>query len=183
LGCFEVLALTRDRRLGTEVVKIEVGSRLNKKEFLIHKKLLSEKAPVFGAMFNGGFKEAEVNSATLPEDDPKAFEAFVEWLYRGTIRLDFPVVGDVQSLEIFAVYVFASKYLLTELADRSLTGYVKILNTRNIIPNPVVLGNMYTQALPDSKARQLVTKLAVYVLLKFPSKYSNESWSTALMGV
>jgi hypothetical protein len=164
-----------------EVVKIDVGTGLNKKPFWIHKTLLSEKAPVFGRMFNGGFIEAETNYASLPEDDPMAFEAFVEWLYRGTIktiRLDLPKNEDAQGFEIFAIYVLASKYLLTELADRSLSGYVKYINAKQFIPGPGVLASMYTKSPPYSKARQLAAELAAYTLLKFPSTNNNDSWSS-----
>lgn len=152
---------TCHRQLGSEFVRIEVGSDLNKKEFLIHKKLLSVKAPVFGKMFNGGFKEAETNCATLPKDDLKAFKSFVEWLYRETIRtirLDVPEDDDSQSSEMFKLYLFASKYLLIELADRSLTGYIRYEIIKNIIPSPGALGRNYAQSPPGSKVSSTSSK-------------------------
>ncbi|KAG4430680.1 hypothetical protein IFR05_013832 [Cadophora sp. M221] len=65
---------------GFEVVKISVSEGSRKQDFHIHKSLLCQKAPVFDRMFNGNFTEGEAGEATLPEDNPKAFDMFASWL-------------------------------------------------------------------------------------------------------
>jgi hypothetical protein len=55
------------------LVKIEVGTGDNRREFLIHKKLLSEKVAVFDKLFNGGFMEAVTQSTNSSGGRPKGF--------------------------------------------------------------------------------------------------------------
>ena len=47
------------------------------------KNLLTHVSPFFAAALNGPFSESNSNKISLPEDDPAAFELFVQWLYIG----------------------------------------------------------------------------------------------------
>jgi hypothetical protein len=48
--------------------------------------VLCEKVPYFDKMFNGAFNEGVEGVATLPEDEPAAFDLLMGYLYTGTVR-------------------------------------------------------------------------------------------------
>jgi hypothetical protein len=37
-------------------------------------------------MFSGGFKEVIESTVRMPEDDPDAFDLFMEWIYAGRLN-------------------------------------------------------------------------------------------------
>jgi BTB/POZ domain len=141
-------------------VKIEVGPE--KRIFIIHQKLLSEKATVFDKMFNGSFKEATEQSASLPADDIESFQIFVEWLYRGEITANTHEEGKGW----LTLYHFASKYIIQELADRALTAYIQALGNDDL-PSIAELGHQYGLASEGSKLRQFVVNAATYALVHY----------------
>ena len=53
------------------------------KTWSLPKKLLIHVSPFFNAALNGSWVEATSNSISLPEDNPAAFENFVQWIYIG----------------------------------------------------------------------------------------------------
>ena len=56
-----------------------------KKEFSIHKSLICAQSDFLKAATMGNFKESN-GIVTLPDQDISAFQYFVHWLYRGTLR-------------------------------------------------------------------------------------------------
>ncbi|KAL8868402.1 MAG: hypothetical protein Q9198_008190 [Flavoplaca austrocitrina] len=70
---------------GTQVVTVNVGSGEDAESWIIHKRLLAHHSPFFAAAFNGNFAESATNTVSLVEDDPDAFELFVQWLYSGQL--------------------------------------------------------------------------------------------------
>ncbi|PVH82574.1 hypothetical protein DL98DRAFT_586179 [Cadophora sp. DSE1049] len=110
------MSISFGQQLGCDVVTVDVGG--NGKTFKVHKNLLCDKVPVFAAMFNGGFQEASTGLARLPEDDEKAFEYFLGWLYRGTLDI-------VENCyQFFNLYGFAEKYNLEELMDLTMDALI-----------------------------------------------------------
>ncbi|KAF7956585.1 hypothetical protein EAE96_003919 [Botrytis aclada] len=69
---------------GTQMVDIYVGEE--KILFRVYKDLLCSKIEFFDRMFNGNFKEANQNTAELPEDDPEAFDMLMYWVTYDRIR-------------------------------------------------------------------------------------------------
>lgn len=59
------------------MVDVHVGEDKKSGHFKIHKTILCQKVPYFEKTFDGGFLEGTTNSATLPDDDPEAFNIFV----------------------------------------------------------------------------------------------------------
>ncbi len=120
-------------------------------------------------------------STTLPEDDPEAFEAFVEWLYRGTF---FTVLGplwptevlDKQSTKLFQIYILAMKYGVTELADRSTTGFIQHMLLNNRAVNLGFMGRAYDQTTSSSKIRLFIAKSAAFVLLTWKDGHGKGQW-------
>jgi hypothetical protein len=69
--------------LGTEMVDIYVG--LERKRFVVHKKLLTSQSTYFDKALNGGFVEAGENSIHLAEDNVATVALLVAFIYRGSI--------------------------------------------------------------------------------------------------
>jgi hypothetical protein len=75
------------RKLGSEVVNLNVGAGHNKRVFVVHKKILCDKSDFFNKMFASDFKEAKEGVIELPEDNPAAVSAVLDMLiYHNTIR-------------------------------------------------------------------------------------------------
>jgi hypothetical protein len=53
------------------------------KNLFIHKKLLCDRCEYFSNAFNSGFKEANSEFMTFPDDAEEAFTTFITWLYGG----------------------------------------------------------------------------------------------------
>ncbi|KAJ8069701.1 hypothetical protein OCU04_000126 [Sclerotinia nivalis] len=65
--------------LGHELVTVTVGKE--KRKFVLHRQLLCDSVPYFRSAFSaGGFKESQESSMDMPEDEPEAFELFINWL-------------------------------------------------------------------------------------------------------
>jgi hypothetical protein len=62
---------------------MSVGS--GEKKLSVHKKLLCEASKFFAKAFNGPFKEGLIGVIELPEEDEVALNAFITWLYRGSL--------------------------------------------------------------------------------------------------
>jgi hypothetical protein len=148
-----------------------VGSGADKKCFIIHKQLLTEKAPVFEKMFNGRFRESVTQSAILPEDNIEAFEAFFEWLYRGTLVAvsngNDAAAIDEACMRILEIHFLAAKYCLTELADRALTGLVLVLRMKGTFLSVDRMVLCYDKSHTGSRLRYFVSRLATYALLAY----------------
>lgn len=69
--------------MGTEIISLSVGPE--RKQYSVHKSLLTTQSDYFDKALNGGFREAGENSIHLEEDDPAAIALLVGWLYRGVI--------------------------------------------------------------------------------------------------
>ncbi|KAI9712190.1 MAG: hypothetical protein M1812_006924 [Candelaria pacifica] len=65
--------------LTNNMVDIYVGPK--RKHWCLHKDLLSDRSPFLLTTFSSGVKEEHGNGMYLPDDDPDAFELFVNWLY------------------------------------------------------------------------------------------------------
>jgi len=75
---------------------------------------------VFDSVFKGGFTEGLKQSAEFPEDDPEAFDTFIQWLYDDKldeIEIDKENPWTEPLLGRIKLYLFAEKYSIDVLAD------------------------------------------------------------------
>ncbi|KAK4901250.1 hypothetical protein LTR27_001807 [Elasticomyces elasticus] len=99
-----------------EKVVVKVGSGRGVKYFTVPKALLCKVAWFAIAFKAGRFLEASTGYATLPYDDPQAFEALLYYLYHG--ELEFSDIGNATTtlqlsieLEIcLQIWLFGNKY-------------------------------------------------------------------------
>lgn len=109
-------------------------------EYHAHEEKLC-KLPFFRAALHGGFKEALEKSINMPEDDPAAVSALIEWLYNGkytynrdrlqetTLRLHEAAdrSGNFhEGLFHLEVYIIGSKYECTALMQDAKIWYYSI---------------------------------------------------------
>ncbi|PVH85703.1 hypothetical protein DL98DRAFT_583295 [Cadophora sp. DSE1049] len=99
--------------LDNELLTVYVGP--NRKEFVLHKKLLCRTSDFFEKAFNSDFQEGkQVRDHAFDEDSPSAFAIFVNWLYRATIE-----AGSSRSYlyKLVDLYIFLDKICLMSLKD------------------------------------------------------------------
>lgn len=65
-----------------------MGEGDNSQTWSLPKNLLTHVSPFFAAALDGPFSESNSHKILLPEDDPAAFELFVQWLYIGETGKD-----------------------------------------------------------------------------------------------
>ncbi|KAL6251156.1 hypothetical protein RBB50_001364 [Rhinocladiella similis] len=89
---------------GEDCVQIFVGKKM--KPTYCHKALLCACSHFFACAFLGPHKEAHENKMTLPEEEPRLFEIFIEWLYERPLSIDsylsdFKMDADEFYLDLF----------------------------------------------------------------------------------
>ncbi|KAI9649496.1 hypothetical protein NHQ30_002073 [Ciborinia camelliae] len=101
--------------IGTQMVDLYVGPE--KKLFRIHRGILCDKVPYFQKMFSSGFVEGLELKAFFPEDDVKAFDLFIGWVYFGTLRTVKHASNGGWFWDVIYLYALADKFCLPELMD------------------------------------------------------------------
>jgi BTB/POZ domain len=71
----------KSRTLTSPIVTIRVGKE-KPVAFNLHRVLVCNESARFAKTFQGAFKEASEQECTLPEEDPRLFGYFVEYMYR-----------------------------------------------------------------------------------------------------
>ncbi|THV48585.1 hypothetical protein BGAL_0239g00070 [Botrytis galanthina] len=95
-----------------ETVILYVG--IDRKKYIVHKKILCDHSEFFNAGFNSGFKEATDGEMHLPEDDPATFADLIEYLYRGTL----PYTDKCGTSALQRLYWLAEKICMPLLMDQ-----------------------------------------------------------------
>lgn len=126
-----------DRRLmnarfqGAQIVTLFVGE--DKFPFPIHRDVLSSLSPVFRATFQEGrFAESVTQSMELPEDDPKAVEDMVRWMYTRQLRTgqipDLADSSDPKYLYLAKLNHLADKYDIKKLTNAIIDEHFNLKN-------------------------------------------------------
>ena len=125
-----------------------VGPEENAAIWYLPKKLLTNVSSFFTAALKGGFSEAKTNSITLPDDDPKAFELFVQWLFCGS---DIAIWCNDPHTATLA-WILGDKICCPGFQNFSMLSLVKCHEVAIITPESVRLA--YQKAPAGSKLRQ-----------------------------
>ncbi|OAF61476.2 hypothetical protein VC83_02154 [Pseudogymnoascus destructans] len=151
--------------MGQEMVKIIVGEGEGVREFVLHRGLFMDKVMFFEKMFGGGFLESWTSSATLPEDNPEAFEVLAEWIYRSTIK-SLRGKGRPKMLQAdlaISTVGLEEKYFIPELGDRAMTFLADI--RRRSTPTMSQMSTLYKNTHFDSNSRIYAARTVVWALL------------------
>ncbi|TGO79485.1 hypothetical protein BELL_0031g00200 [Botrytis elliptica] len=169
--------------IDSEMVDIHVGKDEGSGHFQLHKSILCEKVPYFEKMFNGNFEEGTTNSATLPEDDPKAFNILVSWIYSDQV---FPV-GLRENQEKWCVgklYLLADKLCLPDLMDRILDEFTFNMERDNWLPVIIMDIPLSVESLYKCCPREncgmfrLLVSLMCFLLLETYKAHYLKKWPT-----
>lgn len=87
------------------------------KEFIVHKKLLCDSASFFNTVLNGSHVEGKQDVMHLKGGSPGAFSLYIDWLYRGTIRM-----GNTERHlhDLYDLYFLGEQLCLIKLKDQTM---------------------------------------------------------------
>ncbi|KAI4249483.1 MAG: hypothetical protein L6R42_008970 [Xanthoria sp. 1 TBL-2021] len=147
----------------TESVTVRVGTGEGKQSWTIQKKLLTHHSTFFAAAFNGSFGEAITNTIELDEDDPQAFQLFVQWLYTGKFvvfpcrdcdrDIQFDYAGSVPNF-LCVVWALGDKLDCQAFQDQAMLQLLAL--HEDVYLQSDVLADAYKLTPPGSKLRQFV---------------------------
>lgn len=113
-------------------------------------------------MFTGGFSEATTQSATLPENDPAAFELFLGWIYRG-------VIDEARFCDhLISLFGLAEKYDLVALMDKTMDTIASRLYSDNLVFGPAQLEYIYSRTCEQSELRLFAARMYAWRILVQP---------------
>lgn len=87
----------------------DISLLVGEKTFLAHKLILSARSSVFAAMFTHDSVEKQKSRVEIPDVSPETFEAFLTYLYTGTLT------GDLEDTSAEKLLVVADKYGIEQL--------------------------------------------------------------------
>ena len=115
------------------------------------KNLLTHVSPFFAAALDGPFSESNSHKMLLPEDDPAAFELFVQWLYIGETGKDST---DHTSVHVRA-WTLGDKLGCPVFQDRAMLKLLQFhAGEHGIIIEPETLQLAYEGSAANSKLRR-----------------------------
>ncbi|KAF2122087.1 hypothetical protein BDV96DRAFT_640152 [Lophiotrema nucula] len=68
-------------------IEVRVGDEASAQSFYVHQDLICASSEFFERALNGDWQEAEDKCVKLPDDEPKVFENYINWLYTGKIPI------------------------------------------------------------------------------------------------
>jgi len=156
------------------MVELYVGEK--EQLFRVHKARLCA-IPYFNSMFNSGFAETKEGRAKFPEDDPKTFGVFIEWVYSGQLapitRTRLGSLDDGFQYELIweptRLYGLADKLCLPQLQNQIMDKWVAGHKRFNLVPSPEMIARCYRDTPPDSAPRRYVSRLLCCFLVGDPS--------------
>ncbi|KAI4122341.1 MAG: hypothetical protein LQ347_006536, partial [Umbilicaria vellea] len=151
-------------------VDIYVGNK--RKHFAVQKKLVCSRSTYFDKAFNGAFKEGHEGAIYLPDDSPDTVEAFIAWLYRGTLQqgpLDSNTQAEKAVIHYVQLYLFAEKYGIESLQNQSTDGLLDALSTSTVFFNAPGAQCAYDQSPAHSPFRRLVARCVAYEIARHDS--------------
>lgn len=150
----------RSRLLSGPLVDIYVGA--SKRHWCLHRNLLCHHSIYFKDHAVGEDKQ-KAATVELLDDDPRAFELLVKWLYQG--RID-----DVSNMPIekkwdYAdacqkLYVLCDKLILPQLKNFAIDQFRKGCFQAGLVPGPEEMKAIYDTTPPLSPFRKLASKIA-----------------------
>lgn len=168
-GCFRSKASADILKslLDGPAVDIYVGRK--RKHFAVQKKLVCNRSTYFDKAFNGAFKEGVEGTIYLPDDDPDIVEAFIAWLYRGTL-LQAPLDSKAEVQEAvnhyIHLYLFAEKYGIESLQNQAMDGLLDTLSKYRRYLNPSGAKRAYRQSPVGSPLRRLAVRGIAHLIAR-----------------
>ena len=105
-------------------------------EFHVHRSILSLQSPVFKAMLNGNFKDAQQEKIELKDDDYAAMIPFLKLLYPPTMFEDDEGKVEIDDGNILGILQLADKYGTINIVKQCIrkAGFLEPENTMRLLP-------------------------------------------------
>ncbi len=139
------------------MVTLYVGPDRN--AFHVHLDLLCAASPVFKAAFSGEFKESTERSMDLPEDDHKAVNRLVQWLYSKEYQLpeSLKSVTDNKRLDALArLNTLVEKYQINGLKNNIIRKLFQTQRDMGFVPGPMMVAYVYENTSQGSSFRKVL---------------------------
>lgn len=130
-------------------------------EFTAHKSVLCERSAFFAAALKPEWTNNQERVVQLPEDDPQAFSAYLEWAYRGSFTLDIDDVDngiDAITMPLAQLYVLAEKLGpgMMSLKNAAIDKLIACLNKHECVLEEGTVCYVYQNTLETSKIRKWI---------------------------
>jgi BTB/POZ domain len=169
-------------------VRVSVGPA--KASFSVHKNLVCKISPFFRGACNSLFKEALNDEIYLPEQDPEAFDIFLEWLYTRLIRF-FPHPLNEQDIAennawwilVTQMYVLAQYLQITSFGNDVIDLIGRSIAQEQVLRNPQseAIDLLYNSTIGGCGLRRLYVALSVW--RTNPDSFTNvKGWKAYLEG-
>ena len=133
-----------------------------KRHWALHHNLLCYHSDYFENHFNPDGKNRN-RRLDLPDDDPRAFELLVKWLYQG--KLDDVSEMPLEKKWDYAdtcqkLYVLCNRINLPRLRNHAIDQFRKGCSEAGLVPGPEEMKPIYDHTPPSSPFRKLVSRIA-----------------------
>lgn len=150
----------RSRLLSGPLMDIYVGE--SRRHWSLHHNLLCHHSTYFGEhnLEEGKKKGGKVE---LLDDDPRAFELLVKWLYQGKIDdvSDMPIEKKWDYADACQkLYVLCDKIRIPQLKNFAIDQFRKGCFEAGLVPGPEEMKPIYEKTAPSSPFRRLVSRIA-----------------------
>ncbi|THY29895.1 hypothetical protein D6D01_03443 [Aureobasidium pullulans] len=124
-----------------DIVTIRFGK--TKREFHIHKGVLSFWSDYYRGMLNGPFKEAK-EKALISDEDPYIFAIFESFCYTNQLTDGAVTKGtDLEFTTLVRLWIFGDKVIAPALQNMAMTALIEKSVTGNVVPIERVLTNKW----------------------------------------
>ncbi len=149
------------------LVTVLVGDQ--KKQYTIHKDRLVKTSPFFKTRLDNPMIESTNGQITFPEDQCRAFDVVVNWIYGGDVE---GICGPGGLFSAMKAYQLADKYMMPQLQDSLIQEIKKYLKGYCFLPQYV---SWAVKHLKDTSAlRIFLIDQIIWELVNYPEFYQNQ---------
>lgn len=159
------------------MVDVYVGSQ--RRHWSVHRRLLCHHASSYS-------EDSDDNNLELPDDDSKAFELLVKWLYQGAI-------DDVSALEseekkyecavqCYKLWLLCDKLGIEALKDVAFEQYKRRLYEAQLVPDPDEICEIYGSSTSGSPFKRLMTRIAARQIMDPAVEKDAETYRSCFEG-
>ena len=141
------------------LVTIEVGN--DKKQFVIHKDLLTFYSDYFRGAFNSSFKEGAEGKLSLLDVDVEVFDIFHKFLYTGCLA-----DGEghkISSRKLIRLWLFGDQFMIPCFQNSVVDAILKRMDVALVIPDITCIKLVWENTLRSAPLRKFMLDIQVYL--------------------
>ncbi|KAF2751791.1 hypothetical protein M011DRAFT_393584, partial [Sporormia fimetaria CBS 119925] len=143
----------------TRTIKVYVGPEPEDQVFDVHAGLISNRSEFFKAALSGRWAASKNNTVKLPEDDPKVFGLYLQYLYRNI--LPGGEQGDAEAVirQLCELYVLCDKLVDPETRKAVLNALSRLCDKTKKLPALDCVQSIYDSTMEADPARKLLVRV------------------------